>query len=177
MDLFQTVRQQVSLPQAAQRYGLEVRRSRRALCPFHNDHDPSLLVTEDHYHCFACGAHGDVVDLTAQMLGLRPLEAARRLAEDFGIDPGHPPSGSPVRQRPAAGSAEIRFIRALTRYVENLEQWRQDYAPREPGEPMDIRFLESCRCLAPAKHYLDTLIQGTPAQRLQALEYLQKEEC
>jgi len=30
-----------------------------ALCPFHDEHTPSLTVYEDHYHCFGCGAHGD----------------------------------------------------------------------------------------------------------------------
>ena len=33
-------------------------------CPFHDDHEPSLLVDprDDHFHCFGCRAHGDVLD-------------------------------------------------------------------------------------------------------------------
>ncbi len=36
----------------------------KGLCPFHDDRTPSLVVYEDdqHFHCFACGAHGDVID-------------------------------------------------------------------------------------------------------------------
>ena len=36
----------------------------KAVCPFHNDHTPSLVVskTRQTYHCFVCGKHGSVVD-------------------------------------------------------------------------------------------------------------------
>jgi len=32
------------------------------LCPFHQEKTPSCFLYEDHYHCFACGEHGDVID-------------------------------------------------------------------------------------------------------------------
>ena len=36
----------------------------KILCPFHNDHSPSLeLYADGHYHCYVCGAHGDIEDL------------------------------------------------------------------------------------------------------------------
>ena len=42
---------------------LPLRRSGRhmiARCPFHGEKTPSFWVYRDHYHCFGCGAHGDV---------------------------------------------------------------------------------------------------------------------
>ncbi|HEY8742169.1 MAG TPA: CHC2 zinc finger domain-containing protein [Chloroflexota bacterium] len=38
-------------------------------CPFHDDHEPSLLVDprDDHFHCFGCRAHGDVLDFIQRM--------------------------------------------------------------------------------------------------------------
>lgn len=37
-----------------------------ACCPFHTDKTPSLVLYKDHtYHCFGCGAHGDVLDFVA----------------------------------------------------------------------------------------------------------------
>jgi len=55
----------------------------RALCPFHDDHDPSLLVDErdGHFHCFGCGAHGDVIDFVMRREGIGFAEACRRLAD------------------------------------------------------------------------------------------------
>ena len=36
----------------------------KILCPFHDDHDPSLQIYPDgHFHCFVCQAHGDVDEL------------------------------------------------------------------------------------------------------------------
>jgi DNA polymerase I-like protein with 3'-5' exonuclease and polymerase domains len=36
----------------------------KIICPFHDDHDPSLqLYSDGHYHCFVCGAHGDIDEL------------------------------------------------------------------------------------------------------------------
>ena len=68
--------------EASRRYGTVKRGFMR--CPFHADRTPSLKLYGDHFHCFGCGAHGDVIDLTAGLLGCSKGEAARRLETDFG---------------------------------------------------------------------------------------------
>ena len=90
MDIFTTVKAAVTVRQAAEHYGLQVNRNGMALCPFHNDRHPSLYVSDDHYHCFACGEHGDVIDLTAKLFGLRLYDAAQKLASDFHFAPDKP---------------------------------------------------------------------------------------
>ena len=67
MDVFATVKTSINTREAATRYGVEVNRHGKALCPFHNDRHPSLFVDDDHYHCYACGEHGDVIDFTAKL--------------------------------------------------------------------------------------------------------------
>lgn len=57
----------------------------RGLCPFHDDHNPSLVVYSDTgtFHCYGCGAHGDVFEFLMKMENLsfsEALEAVRRLA-------------------------------------------------------------------------------------------------
>ena len=47
MNLFETVKTVVNAREAAQLYGVAVNRCGMALCPFHNDHHPSLLVADD----------------------------------------------------------------------------------------------------------------------------------
>jgi DNA polymerase len=49
-------------------------------CPFHDDDTPSLHVYEDHYHCFGCGAHGDLVDLLVKIEGMSSLDAEQAVA-------------------------------------------------------------------------------------------------
>ena len=53
----------------AERLGLEVRRH-TALCPFHNDHHPSLSfnVRKNTFRCFVCDAHGGTLDLVMRTL-------------------------------------------------------------------------------------------------------------
>ena len=65
MNVFGTVKARINTREAAVRYGIDVNRHGKALCPFHNDRNPSLFVDDDHYHCYGCGEHGDVIDFTA----------------------------------------------------------------------------------------------------------------
>lgn len=60
MRIFEIVKENVNLREAAELYGIDVNRYGKALCPFHNDRNPSLYVADDHYYCFACGEHGDL---------------------------------------------------------------------------------------------------------------------
>ena len=91
MNLFETVKARVSVPEAVGAYGLTMTRQSMTRCPFHDDRHPSLKLNPDFYYCFGCGAKGDVIDLVARLFDLSPYEAARKIAEDFGIDPDKPP--------------------------------------------------------------------------------------
>ena len=84
MNVFQAVKEFVSTRKAAEAYGIRVNRNGMACCPFHDDHTPSLKL-DQRYHCFGCGADGDVIDFTAQLFGTGKKEAAVKLASDFGI--------------------------------------------------------------------------------------------
>jgi DNA primase len=57
------------------------------LCPFHQEHTPSFTVNNDKkfYHCFGCGAHGDIVKFTMETKGLDFVEAVKILAQEHGI--------------------------------------------------------------------------------------------
>ena len=85
MNLFQNVKYGVNCREAAERYGVSVNRQGKALCPFHNDRHPSLYVADDHYYCFACGEHGDVIDFVSRLEAVSPKEAALMLAQAFSV--------------------------------------------------------------------------------------------
>jgi DNA primase len=57
------------------------------LCPFHNEKSPSFSVVEDKgfYHCFGCGAHGDVISFKVQHDGLAFPDALAALEADSGL--------------------------------------------------------------------------------------------
>src|SRR3546814_3593266 len=52
-------------------------REYHALCPFHNEKTPSFTISEEKgfFHCFGCGAHGDVVGFVMRNEGLSFPEA------------------------------------------------------------------------------------------------------
>ena len=57
------------------------------LCPFHNEKSPSFTVNDDKgfFHCFGCGAHGDVIGFTMRNAGLSFPEAVEQLAQEAGL--------------------------------------------------------------------------------------------
>ncbi len=82
LSIFSEVKEYLTAKQAAEYYGLKVRRNGIACCPFHDDKHPSMKIDKN-YHCFACGAGGDAVDYASRMFGLSQYDAALKLIEDF----------------------------------------------------------------------------------------------
>ena len=113
MTLFELVKQNICVPDAAEHYGLQVNRNGMCSCPFHEDRHPSMKLNERYFYCFGCGVTGDVIDLVARLFDLSSYEAAQKLAQDFGIDPDKPPAAvalpkpkrPPAESIPAGGSA------------------------------------------------------------------------
>ena len=175
MKIFETVKQSVTARQAAKAYGLEVDVHGMALCPFHDDHHPSLKL-DQRFYCFGCGASGDVIDFAARLFDLSPREAAKKLAEDFGIIP-RPPTEVHIPKRHAEPclDSERLCIFNLRDYLRLLRIWRLRYEPAAPGEPMDDRFMESCQMEATINFFLDALIVGDPALRERVLGVLLKD--
>ncbi|MCB9599602.1 MAG: DNA primase [Sandaracinus sp.] len=60
----------------------------KGLCPFHNEKSASFYVHPDRgfFHCFGCGASGDVFAFLMRLEGLTFPDAARRLAERAGVE-------------------------------------------------------------------------------------------
>lgn len=58
------------------------------LCPFHQEKTPSFTINESKgfYHCFGCGAHGDIVKFLMDLEGLPFIEAVRKLASRCGLE-------------------------------------------------------------------------------------------
>jgi len=60
----------------------------KACCPFHNEKSPSFTVNDQKgfYHCFGCGAHGDVIRWMTDQRGLSFIDAVKELAAEAGMD-------------------------------------------------------------------------------------------
>ena len=169
-NIFEAVKEAVPVPLAAERYGLQANRTGMVCCPFHDDHTPSLKLNEDYFYCFGCGAGGDVVNLTALLFGLRPYEAASKLAVDFGVDvpATAPPDGSLNRFR----SDLLRCQRVLEEYLNLLIRWQNKYRPRDESADPDDRYVEACQILESIDYMATLLAVGTLEQRIRTVERL-----
>jgi len=177
MNRIETIKAAVSPADAAKRYGLKVGRNGMARCPFHDDHHPSLRLYDDHFYCFACAAHGDVIDLTAKLLGIPVPEAIRRLEDDFGID-AH---DSPSTTRPARPHLsrfredELLCLSTLTEYERLLRRWKTEYAPKTSDDPIDDRFVEACQMLDRVEYLADFLCAADLEERVRAVDELMED--
>ena len=171
MDIFTMVKAAVTVRQAAEHYGLQVRRNGMTCCPFHNDRHPSLYVSDDHYHCFACGEHGDVIDLTAKLFDIRLYDAARKLVSDFHLAPDKPlPEAIRWKKEHKIRAQQLReneqlCFSVLNEYRRLLLDWEKRYAPQTPEDVLDERFVEACHRLPWAEYQLDILLQGDSYER------------
>ena len=80
MTIYEKAKSLVTAREAAEHYGLTVNRYGMALCPFHDDQNPSMKL-DDRFHCFGCGEDGDVIDFTAKFFNLSLPEAAEKLID------------------------------------------------------------------------------------------------
>ncbi len=128
--------------------------------------------------CFACGANGDAIDLTAKLFDLNPRQAAEKLITDFGLDPDKPPANAIALPPPKRGLtdeqwADIAYcLRVLTDYLDLLHDWQERYKPTTPEEPHDSRFEEALHTTEAIEHLTDCVAFGTPQQKADAAAQL-----
>ena len=176
MRIFEIVKENVNLREAAELYGIDVNRYGKALCSFHNDRHPSLYVADDHYYCFACGEHGDVIDFAAKLFALPLYEAAQKLAADFHLTPDKPPSAAALHAKRIRTEAqqlrenERLCFSVLSDYARVLRDWKVQYAPQSPAEAPDARFIEACHKLDRTEYYLDILCVGDSYERAEVIQ-------
>lgn len=83
----------------------------KGLCPFHKEKSPSFTVSnaKGFFHCFGCGAHGDVIKFMMEMEGLRYPEAIEKLAIQIGMK---------IPKEPVRASAHSKKIPSLYEVME-----------------------------------------------------------
>ena len=84
----------------------------KGICPFHDEKTPSFTINEDKgfFHCFGCGAHGDIFGFVMRAESLSFVETVERLATECGLT-------IPARSR----DEETTIQRTATLYEINRE--------------------------------------------------------
>ena len=135
------------------------------------------MKVDARFHCFGCGADGDVIDFVARLHGLDAKPAAEKLAADFHIlyeRTGRKPK--PVcafkSEEQLYRQLEERCYRVLSDYLNLLRQWEVDYAPQPEEENWHPLFVEALQKKSHLEYLLDILVFGEIEEKaLLVMEY------
>lgn len=90
MDSVQEIKSRLSIEEVVEKYTplIKAGRNFKALCPFHNDHNPSLVVSPEKglAWCFSCQAGGDIFGFLQRVENVDFPEALKILAEMAGVE-------------------------------------------------------------------------------------------
>ena len=179
-SIFEQVKGQISARSAAEFYGIKVGRNGMACCPFHDDRTPSLKLDQN-FICFGCQEKGDVIHFVEKLFGIRPIDAAKKLITDMGLSietvsekrkaRTHAP---PVQREVTSISKQLEtlekfYYMALSKYRGRLKEQKDRYAPEDPDEEWDPRFVEALACLGHVEYLLDLLLFGEMDEKLEMM--------
>ena len=85
MAVFDQIKDSIDIVDVVEKYGLQINRHGKALCPFHEEKTPSFSIKGQHWHCFGCNEGGDVIDFISRIQCISIWEAAKRLDSDYGL--------------------------------------------------------------------------------------------
>lgn len=144
--------EKVPLEDLVNRLGLQTERRGHqvtAVCPFHQDTRPSLSLyaradgIPAHFHCFACGAHGNAVDLVKQVNGGDFKAGVEWLARQYNVQP--------TRGKPGTALARGRRLSALEFALQQFDRSHDTVAFErwcaERGFDTDFLYSKGLRCI------------------------------
>lgn len=157
---FKAVKAAARFEPLVERYGLALQPKGQELvgrCPFHEDRRPSFRINLEKrvFHCFGCGAKGNVLDFVARKEGVTIREAAGRVAEWQGLETGKAPvlakgeiATPPVRRAPRGAERPAGRDRVAQTAQDTPEPAKgSDEDATAPGEPNAPRGAEGLRPL------------------------------
>ena len=110
-DIVEVISQYVPLQKKGGRYF--------GCCPFHNEKTPSFCVNNGWYHCFGCGASGDVVKFVMEMESVSFYDAVKILADKVGMQLPEVKLDPQYAQKKEHGDVLKQLMRDAARYYRN----------------------------------------------------------
>lgn len=100
-DYYSYLKENISIDEVCGKLGiLTIRKGNNnvAICPFHNDTNPSLTLYQEQYHCFACGAHGDIFSLVKKVKNYEFYKIIDWLENEFPYVTSKKPEATPIKK-------------------------------------------------------------------------------
>ncbi len=176
MNIFETAKAAISVKEAAAFYGIRVNSHNMCCCPFHSDRTPSMILDRKYsgrFHCFGCGASGDVIDFVSGLFSINSKEAAEKLLADFGIErPGKESLPAtkkhlfPKKNITEKDSSEYKEAElSLTTLLRNAYQNTVRFDPKTIDEPISDSFAKAINDVQRYEYWFTVLEEGTDGER------------
>lgn len=155
------IKQNVSMRNILDRYGLKLNRRGAMCCPFHREKTASFKLYSNgtKFHCFGCGADGDVITFVMRYYGIGYAQAITRVAAEFGIPIiGARPltlrervKAQETRRKQKQEDAELEreYNRLFETYLLECDEFSRlshnltKYAPKSPEEPFNELYCDA----------------------------------
>ncbi|MGV8906384.1 MAG: CHC2 zinc finger domain-containing protein [Acetobacterium sp.] len=184
LNIFEYVKDDVDILEAAEKYGIEINRNKKALCIFHNDTKPSMSFKHNRFFCFSCGEKGSLLDLVMKLYNLEPLGAVEKISNDFGLRIDFKTPYIPDMSHIRAIDEKKAIIKGFEKwidetyssyallakfYLENMEKYK-------PGddEKFHPQYVTAVQRLPQVNYMLDILFEGKDEDKIQMYKDLAK---
>ncbi|VUZ27414.1 CHC2 zinc finger domain-containing protein [Acetobacterium wieringae] len=176
IDPFDHIRRTVNIEEVARRYGLEINRQGKMLCPFHDDHKPSVSFKNNRYFCWVCSSKGSSIDLVAKLFDLEPLEAVKKISADFGLNLDFKGEYRPDTAKMQEIERERQLRDAFNNWIDKTYSdyaqlaryyWQnmQKYKPVNETDGFHPLYTEALHRWEPINHIMDILLKGTQEEK------------
>lgn len=171
IDAVQTIKNTITFNDVLTKYGYALNKARFICCPFHKEKTPSLKIylKDNSFHCFGCGASGDVIKFVQKLFGLTFPETLKKIDMDFGMNiygehsfedlrslyrKQQSLNAKQERERRKSGLAELEYWKAFDEW-KRLDDNKRKYAPKKRGEEWDELYIEALQKLPYQEFLLD----------------------
>ena len=153
---FKQLSENITVKEYLEHIGIEICNGEKILCPFHGDRNPSMKV-DSRFHCFACGADGDVIDFVSRYFEISKTEAAERIASEFGIVPEKDFAViTGTKCKPNLREQKNVYMQYLISLEKEMDRWLEKYKPKPGDEELHFLFVTALN----KKEYIGYLIDA-----------------
>ena len=159
---FEKIKSTVTVKEYAESIGMNVTSRGMTCCPFHNDKNPSMKVSEG-YYCFGCGAKGDIINFVSELYGLTAVNAAKKIMNEYGIAEditikkvNQPVKIKNVSAKEKRNDAVLYFIKL----EKELKRWIEEYKPKESDDSLHPLFVYAVNNVYYYEYVIDKLMHA-----------------
>lgn len=154
------IKSHITMEDVIEKYHKTGKHRGRTSCPFHGGVNDNLSYTSKVYHCFVCGAGGDVIDFTMRMTGARFHEAIAQLNSDFrlGLDCGDKSDWESLRQATLQREVERRRKEAAKAHALTVQRMYGSIQYWVLHRPVQTEM--HTRCVECLDRVVDDLVSG-----------------